>query len=217
MDGNGRDTDDMSNGKRKFDNLYADEELSTEDSQSKKLPPLCNSASPRAPEMNIAQVGESAADEEVVDKKSNGGSHSNSAGTESNGGKAEESLDISSSLGPTSATSEPEDEESKEKKDERRMEINRQRAKEIRKRKKKMVEDMQKQIIYLPLENNKLRTQTQMQLTEINLLRQAAMPKTMMGNTQQVRTLIKGIWKFLPLSSFHSIFYFLLSHSKLTY
>ncbi len=55
--------------------------------------------------------------------------------------------------------------------DEKRMEINRQRAKEIRKRKKKMLEDMQQQIIFLTLENNKLRTQSQMQQTEINLLR----------------------------------------------
>lgn len=182
MDGNDRDTtNDGSNGKRKFDNLYA-EELSTNDSQNKKPPPLFEYASPCVSEVNTAQTGESTADEEIGDKLSNGDSHSKS-GTEQNG-EAGVSRDISSSPGAT-ATSEVEDEESKEKRDERRMEINRQRAKEIRKRKKKMVEDMQKQIIYLTLENNKLRTQTQMQLTEINLLRQAAMPKSMMGNAQQ--------------------------------
>ncbi len=62
-------------------------------------------------------------------------------------------------------------EETKAQRDERRMEINRLRAKDIRKRKKKMVEDMQKQIIYLSLENDKLRTQLQIQQVEINLLR----------------------------------------------
>lgn len=56
-------------------------------------------------------------------------------------------------------------------KDERRMEINRLRAKQIRKRKKEMEEDMQKQIIQLTLENNKLRTQLKVQETEIALLR----------------------------------------------
>ncbi len=55
--------------------------------------------------------------------------------------------------------------------DEKRMEINRIRAKEIRKRKKKMEEDMQKQIIQLTLENNKLRTQLKMQAAEISVLR----------------------------------------------
>jgi hypothetical protein len=72
-------------------------------------------------------------------------------------------------------------EKPKAKRDEKRMEINRQRAKEIRKRKKKMVEDMQKQIIYLTLENNKFRTQTQMQQAEINLLRSTTHKN--LGNT----------------------------------
>lgn len=55
--------------------------------------------------------------------------------------------------------------------DEKRMEINRIRAKEIRKRKKEMEEDMHNQIIHLTLENNKLRTQLQLQEAEIKLLR----------------------------------------------
>lgn len=55
--------------------------------------------------------------------------------------------------------------------DEKRMEINRIRAKEIRKRKKEMEEDMHNQIIQLTLENNKLRTQLQLQEAEIKLLR----------------------------------------------
>ena len=55
--------------------------------------------------------------------------------------------------------------------EERRMEVNRMRAKQIRKRKKKMEEDMQKQVIQLTLENNKLRTQLKIQETEISLLR----------------------------------------------
>lgn len=59
----------------------------------------------------------------------------------------------------------------RDERDERRMEINRIRAKEIRKRKKEMEEDMQKQIIQLTLENNKLRTQLKMQQTEISVLR----------------------------------------------
>lgn len=68
--------------------------------------------------------------------------------------------------------------------DERRMELNRQRAKDIRKRKKKRLEDMQKQIIFLTLENNKLRTQAQMQQTEIEILRRQARSE-MFGNVQQ--------------------------------
>lgn len=59
----------------------------------------------------------------------------------------------------------------RDERDERRMEINRLRAKQIRKRKKEMEEDMQKQIIQLTLENNKLRTQLKVQETEIALLR----------------------------------------------
>ena len=59
----------------------------------------------------------------------------------------------------------------KDERDEQRMEINRLRAKQIRKRKKEMEEDMQKQIIQLTLENNKLRTQLKVQETEIVLLR----------------------------------------------
>ena len=55
--------------------------------------------------------------------------------------------------------------------EERRMEVNRMRAKQIRKRKKQMEEDMQKQIIQLTLENNKLRTQLKIQENEISLLR----------------------------------------------
>ena len=55
--------------------------------------------------------------------------------------------------------------------DERRMEINRLRAREIRKKKKQMLKDMEQQIILLTLENNRLRTQSQMYQTEINLLR----------------------------------------------
>lgn len=55
--------------------------------------------------------------------------------------------------------------------DEKRMEINRIRAKEIRKRKKEMEEEMHNQIIHLTLENNKLRTQLQLQEAEIKLLR----------------------------------------------
>lgn len=63
----------------------------------------------------------------------------------------------------------------KDERDEQRMEINRLRAKQIRKRKKEMEEDMQKQIIQLTLENNKLRTQLKVQETEIVLLRNQQM------------------------------------------
>mmetsp|Transcript_26100 Transcript_26100/g.32194 ORF Transcript_26100/g.32194 Transcript_26100/m.32194 type:complete len:178 (+) Transcript_26100:168-701(+) len=66
------------------------------------------------------------------------------------------------------------EEDGKPKRDEKKMELNRLRARDIRKRKKKMVEDMQKQIIYLTIENNKLRNQVQIQQSEINLLRQTA-------------------------------------------
>ena len=60
---------------------------------------------------------------------------------------------------------------SRSKREERRLEMNRQRAKDIRRRKKKMMEEMQKQIVFLTMENNKLRTQNQMQQAEIHLLR----------------------------------------------
>ena len=89
--------------------------------------------------------------------------------------------------------------------DEKRMEMNRQRAKDIRKRKKKMVEDMQNQIIHLTLENNKLRTQTQIQQIEINILREKASmpPQAVVGNTQQpqVRTRNEGCYHLASCST----------------
>jgi hypothetical protein len=107
--------------------------------------------------------------------------------------------DFESNLdGPDNAKTE---EDMKQQKEEKRMEINRKRAKEIRKRKKKQVEDMQKQIIHLTLENNKLRTQAQMQQAEINLLRQSAM-----AGPIQVR--------FLPEFSLKCFYPFLVSNYR---
>lgn len=193
MNGNHSDTDDRSKGKRKLQELDV-QELSTDGCQNKKLQ-SSEHKSLRDSEIHIEQSGENAGDEDTEGLKPSGDdSYSRKSGTEE-----AESASISSIR--TATMMEGEEDESKEKRDERRMEINRQRAKEIRKRKKKMVEDMQKQIIYLTLENNKLRTQTQMQLTEINLLCQASMPQAMMGNAQQVRILIDRYF-CLPLNMF---------------
>ena len=57
---------------------------------------------------------------------------------------------------------------------EMRLEVNRQRAKDIRKRKKIMIEEMQKQLVLLTMENNKLRMDSQMQQEEITLLRKTS-------------------------------------------
>ena len=94
--------------------------------------------------------------------------------------------------GHLSPTQEPDVEESKgteEDEKQKRMEINRLRAKDIRKRKKKMLEDMQKQIIYLTLENNKLFTQSQMQQTELTLLRKTKLspPAPVMGTQGNIQ------------------------------
>ena len=92
-------------------------------------------------------------------------------GTEEN----EDASHVAYNENPDTTTSHHEgsdsDVNSKSKRDERRLEMNRQRAKDIRRRKKKMMEEMQKQIVFLTMENNKLRTQNQMQQAEINLLR----------------------------------------------
>lgn len=76
---------------------------------------------------------------------------------------------------------------SKSKRDERRLEMNRQRAKDIRRRKKKMMEEMQKQIVFLTMENNKLRTQNQMQQAEINLLRGSQQEQMLLHSNGQQR------------------------------
>jgi hypothetical protein len=79
----------------------------------------------------------------------------------------------SASASQSSTTKKNEDSaEDKDEKLKRRMEINRLRAKDIRKRKKRMIEDMHNQIFQLTLENNKLRTQTEVQQTQIDILRQ---------------------------------------------
>jgi len=57
---------------------------------------------------------------------------------------------------------------------EMRLEVNRERAKDIRKRKKIMIEEMQKQLVLLTMENNKLRMDSQMQQEEITLLRKTS-------------------------------------------
>jgi len=57
---------------------------------------------------------------------------------------------------------------------ETRLEVNRQRAKENRKRKKNMTEEMQKQLVLLTLQNNKLRIENQTQQEEITLLRKTS-------------------------------------------
>jgi len=74
------------------------------------------------------------------------------------------------------AGSESDADKGKETRNERRLEINRQRAKDIRKRKKHMIEEMQKQIILLTIENNKLRAQNQMQRAELTLLHNSLKP-----------------------------------------
>ena len=74
----------------------------------------------------------------------------------------------------------------KEKKQtmEMRLEANRQRAKEIRKRKKLMIEDMQKQLVLLTMENDKLRTENQKQQQDLIVLRKTSQLLT--SNNQAV-------------------------------
>jgi len=59
----------------------------------------------------------------------------------------------------------------KERKVEMRLENNRRRAKEIRKRNKYMEKEMDRRIICLTIENNKLRAESQMQRAELSVLR----------------------------------------------
>lgn len=85
-------------------------------------------------------------------------------------------LPVDSASASKSATTRKKNGDSLENKDEklkRRMETNRLRAKDIRKRKKRMIEEMHNQIFQLTLENNKLRTQTEVQQTQIDILRQS--------------------------------------------
>merc|ERR1740124_1463114 len=57
---------------------------------------------------------------------------------------------------------------------EMRLEVNRQRAKTFESAKKIMIEEMQKQLVLLTMENNKLRIESQVQQEEITLLRKTS-------------------------------------------
>jgi len=78
---------------------------------------------------------------------------------------------------------------------EMRLENNRLRAKEIRKRKKKMEKEMDRRIIILTIENNKLRAESQMQRAELSVLR-----NTMKSSQQPVL----GRNTVQPLTNFSS-------------
>jgi len=72
---------------------------------------------------------------------------------------------------------------------EKRLEFNRKRAKDIRKRKKIMFEDMQKQLVILHREQNKLQMENQTQLEEITFLRKMNQLLTSSNIGHQARTI----------------------------
>jgi len=71
----------------------------------------------------------------------------------------------------------------RETKDERR-ETNRLRARHIRKKKKKMEEELDRQLVFLTIENNKLRAEGQMQRAELSLLRNITKESTKQNAVQ---------------------------------
>ncbi len=186
---NGTVGDESDSKKRSLDDEHLDSHLDKDGSKKSKV----NTDDEKEEETTATAGGEmapgtsSAVQDEEEDDGDTGEDEDEAGGlttseTTKEQGQPHKGKETGASVTPTSPTQEITAEESKAQRDERRMEINRQRAKEIRKRKKKMVEDMQKQIIYLTLENNKLRTQIQMQQAEINILRNNT-PKPALGGT----------------------------------